>query len=198
MFLKIAGNGRIKGGITGVGASSPPKKVWTVFEALGDISFSYPYSLILLEIQVQFEDSWSDQFLIHHLSHKSLILGCSKCWFMNIFILWRTPWGHRHPRTRQWRRHRRLQSSSPPSFTFAAGASGMQPLGTALLGISWQDSDSMSPTGLSKLQMCASLFTCWEDIRYSTTHSDHLTWTPFFSPLTMLTAEINHFTCLNL
>lgn len=68
MFLEIAGDGRIKGGISGVTRSSSAKKVWTVFEALGDIAFAYPYSLILLEIQVNFEHTWSD-----HFSHPTII-----------------------------------------------------------------------------------------------------------------------------
>ncbi|XP_021905975.1 probable amino acid permease 7 [Carica papaya] len=44
-------NGRIKGSITGVPASSTANKLWLIFQALGDIAFSYPYSIILLEIQ---------------------------------------------------------------------------------------------------------------------------------------------------
>ncbi|KAK4753365.1 hypothetical protein SAY87_022163 [Trapa incisa] len=51
-FAKIIGNGRISGGIAGVAAPTPARKVWTVFQALGDVAFSYPYSLILLEIQI--------------------------------------------------------------------------------------------------------------------------------------------------
>lgn len=41
----------IKGSVGGVSADSIADKLWLVFQALGDISFSYPYSLILLEIQ---------------------------------------------------------------------------------------------------------------------------------------------------
>ncbi|XP_021905974.1 probable amino acid permease 7 [Carica papaya] len=44
-------NGRIKGNITGVPASSTANKLWLIFQALGDIAFAYPYSIILLEIQ---------------------------------------------------------------------------------------------------------------------------------------------------
>jgi hypothetical protein len=32
---------------------SPVAKVWRVSQAIGDIAFAYPYSLILLEIQVR-------------------------------------------------------------------------------------------------------------------------------------------------
>lgn len=48
----IAGNGVIKGSIKGISTSTTPQKLWLVFQALGDIAFSYPYSIILIEIQV--------------------------------------------------------------------------------------------------------------------------------------------------
>ncbi|MED6218708.1 hypothetical protein PIB30_028911 [Stylosanthes scabra] len=44
-------NGRIKGSITGVDTRSVADKLWLVFQALGNIAFAYPYSVILLEIQ---------------------------------------------------------------------------------------------------------------------------------------------------
>ncbi|RHN67488.1 putative amino acid transporter, transmembrane domain-containing protein [Medicago truncatula] len=47
----IAENGRIMGSITGVQKAKVADKIWLIFQALGDISFSYPYSIILLEIQ---------------------------------------------------------------------------------------------------------------------------------------------------
>lgn len=50
-FAKVIENGRIGGGIAGVPAAKVEKKIWNAFEALGDIAFAYPYSLILLEIQ---------------------------------------------------------------------------------------------------------------------------------------------------
>ena len=40
------------GSITGVPASTLANKLWLVFEAFGDIAFAYPYSIIVLEIQV--------------------------------------------------------------------------------------------------------------------------------------------------
>lgn len=50
-FAQVIINGRIKGSITGVPASSTANKLWLIFQALGDIAFAYPYSIILLEIQ---------------------------------------------------------------------------------------------------------------------------------------------------
>lgn len=40
------------GSITGVPASNIADKLWLVFQALGDIAFAYPYSVLILEIQV--------------------------------------------------------------------------------------------------------------------------------------------------
>ncbi|KAJ4838125.1 hypothetical protein Tsubulata_045027 [Turnera subulata] len=50
-IAKVIENERIKGGITGVLASTPTKKLWLTFEALGNVAYAYPYSLIVLEIQ---------------------------------------------------------------------------------------------------------------------------------------------------
>ncbi|KAF7831231.1 putative amino acid permease 7 isoform X1 [Senna tora] len=50
-IAKVIENGRIMGSITGVPASNIADKLWLVFQALGDIAFAYPYSIILLEIQ---------------------------------------------------------------------------------------------------------------------------------------------------
>ena len=40
------------GSIGGVPSASAADKAWLVFQGLGDIAFAYPYSMILLEIQV--------------------------------------------------------------------------------------------------------------------------------------------------
>lgn len=54
IFLVInnAGDGYVKGSIGGISSSSAAEKVWLVSQALGDIAFAFPYSLILIEIQV--------------------------------------------------------------------------------------------------------------------------------------------------
>ncbi|KAL0310906.1 UNVERIFIED_CONTAM: putative amino acid permease 7 [Sesamum angustifolium] len=44
-------NRKIKGSIGGIQTHTPAQKVWLVFQALGDIAFSYPYTQIVLEIQ---------------------------------------------------------------------------------------------------------------------------------------------------
>lgn len=50
-FSKVIENGKIKGSIGGATATSTANKLWLVFQAMGDIAFAYPYSIILLEIQ---------------------------------------------------------------------------------------------------------------------------------------------------
>lgn len=52
LVTNIAGDGYVKGSIGGIASSSAAEKVWLVSQALGDIAFAYPYSLILIEIQV--------------------------------------------------------------------------------------------------------------------------------------------------
>jgi hypothetical protein len=47
-----AENGRFMGSMTGVQTATVADKIWLIFQALGDISFSYPYSMLFLEIQV--------------------------------------------------------------------------------------------------------------------------------------------------
>jgi hypothetical protein len=46
-------NGVIMGGIGGIPLVSTTQKVWRVSQALGDILFAYPFSLVLLEIEVR-------------------------------------------------------------------------------------------------------------------------------------------------
>ncbi|BAT88427.1 amino acid permease 7 Amino acid transporter [Vigna angularis] len=48
---KITENGHAEGTISGIPTSSGVDKVWLVAQALGDIAFSYPFSVILIEIQ---------------------------------------------------------------------------------------------------------------------------------------------------
>ncbi|KAI9115682.1 hypothetical protein K1719_013351 [Acacia pycnantha] len=48
---QVIENGTIMGSVTGVPAKSVADKLWLIFQALGDIAFAYPYSVILLEIQ---------------------------------------------------------------------------------------------------------------------------------------------------
>ncbi|XVE80632.1 hypothetical protein DITRI_Ditri14bG0154900 [Diplodiscus trichospermus] len=48
---KVIGNGFAKGSIQGISTSTTAQKVWLVSQALGDVAFAYPYSLILIEIQ---------------------------------------------------------------------------------------------------------------------------------------------------
>jgi hypothetical protein len=51
-YVAFSENGRIMGSVTGVVTASVADKIWLIFQAIGDISFSYPYSMLFLEIQV--------------------------------------------------------------------------------------------------------------------------------------------------
>ncbi|XP_020213797.1 probable amino acid permease 7 [Cajanus cajan] len=48
---QVTENGHAKGSIEGIPTSSATAKVWLAAQALGDIAFSYPFSVILIEIQ---------------------------------------------------------------------------------------------------------------------------------------------------
>ncbi|XP_065859098.1 probable amino acid permease 7 [Euphorbia lathyris] len=48
---QVAENGYIMGSITGVSAATTTDKIWNISQAIGDIAFAFPYSVILLEIQ---------------------------------------------------------------------------------------------------------------------------------------------------
>ncbi|KAI8014910.1 putative amino acid permease 7 [Camellia lanceoleosa] len=50
-LAKVIGDGYIKGDIVGVQTSNATQKVLLVAQALGDIAFAYPFSIILIEIQ---------------------------------------------------------------------------------------------------------------------------------------------------
>ena len=52
----VTENKRVRGSLTGitVGSVTQTQKIWRSFQALGDIAFAYSYSMILIEIEVQF------------------------------------------------------------------------------------------------------------------------------------------------
>ncbi|MED6149715.1 Amino acid permease 4 [Stylosanthes scabra] len=50
-IAQVAENGTFKGTISGAEAETHAKKVWAIFQALGNIAFAYSYSNILIEIQ---------------------------------------------------------------------------------------------------------------------------------------------------
>ncbi|KAI8012007.1 putative amino acid permease 7 [Camellia lanceoleosa] len=49
--IGLAGDGVIKGNIARVSTATTLEKLWLVSQALGDIAFAYPYSIILVEIR---------------------------------------------------------------------------------------------------------------------------------------------------
>ncbi|XP_058742801.1 probable amino acid permease 7 [Vicia villosa] len=50
-IMQIMENGYAKGSIEGISTSSGTQKLWLISQALGDVSFSYPFSTIMMEIQ---------------------------------------------------------------------------------------------------------------------------------------------------
>ncbi|CAK9148912.1 unnamed protein product [Ilex paraguariensis] len=50
-FSKVVENENIQGSIRGVPTDTVAQKIWLILQAVGDIAFAYPYSIILLEIQ---------------------------------------------------------------------------------------------------------------------------------------------------
>lgn len=42
----------MKGSTEGISTHSATEKVWLIAQGLGDIAFSYPFSVVLIEIQV--------------------------------------------------------------------------------------------------------------------------------------------------
>ncbi|CAM0902157.1 unnamed protein product [Alopecurus aequalis] len=50
-LAKTVGDGVIRGGVAGVPMATAAQKVWRVAQAVGDIAFAYPYTIVLLEIQ---------------------------------------------------------------------------------------------------------------------------------------------------
>ncbi|XP_057434080.1 probable amino acid permease 7 [Lotus japonicus] len=67
-------NGRIMGSLTGVPAANIGDKLWLVFQALGDIAYAYPYSIILLEIQDTLESPPPENQTMKKASMISIII----------------------------------------------------------------------------------------------------------------------------
>ncbi|KAK4398677.1 putative amino acid permease 7 [Sesamum angolense] len=51
-LAEVIENREIKGSLEGVPASTAAQKVWSISQAIGDIAFAFPFSLIFLEIMV--------------------------------------------------------------------------------------------------------------------------------------------------
>ncbi|XP_050881122.1 probable amino acid permease 7 [Lathyrus oleraceus] len=75
----IIKNGRIMGSLTGVQTANIADKIWLIFQAIGDISFSYPYPMLLLEIQDTLESPPSENQTMKKASVTSLVITTFFC-----------------------------------------------------------------------------------------------------------------------
>ncbi|XP_004294890.1 PREDICTED: probable amino acid permease 7 isoform X2 [Fragaria vesca subsp. vesca] len=67
-LAKVIENGSIKGTLSGVATTTVAAKLWLAFQALGDIAFAYPYSIILLEIQDTLKSSPPENYMMKKAS----------------------------------------------------------------------------------------------------------------------------------
>jgi hypothetical protein len=70
-------NGVIMGGIGGIPMVTTTRKVWRVSQAVGDILFAYPFSLVLLEIEVLHAGVASDIGIECSAEHHVLLRSCT-------------------------------------------------------------------------------------------------------------------------
>ncbi|CAA0832492.1 Probable amino acid permease 7 [Striga hermonthica] len=75
---KVVGSRVIKGSVGGVSASNTMQKLWRVSQAVGDIAFAYPYSMIVLEIQDTLRSPPSER---ETMNKASLISTCITTFF---------------------------------------------------------------------------------------------------------------------
>lgn len=71
-IARVIGNGIVEGSIAGTPTSTVMEKVWLVAQALGDIAFAYPYSLILIEIQDTLKSPPSESLTMKRASSISI------------------------------------------------------------------------------------------------------------------------------
>ncbi|KAM0825354.1 hypothetical protein ACQ4PT_069616 [Festuca glaucescens] len=80
---KVIENGVIKGGIRGIPGVSSTQKVWSIAQAVGDITFAYPYIMVLLEIEDTLRSPPSEIETMNKASRASIAittffyLGCA-------------------------------------------------------------------------------------------------------------------------
>ncbi|KAI8014911.1 putative amino acid permease 7 [Camellia lanceoleosa] len=67
-LAKVIGDGYIKGDIVGVQTSTSTQKVLLVAQALGDIAFAYPFSIILIDIQNTLKSPPSEKVTMNNAS----------------------------------------------------------------------------------------------------------------------------------
>ncbi|MBA0752101.1 hypothetical protein Gogos_000970 [Gossypium gossypioides] len=84
-LAQVIENGTIKGSINGVPTTNIADKLWLVFQALGDIAFAYPYSGIVLEIQIFGQPVFA-------FAERWFIDGFPNSWFVNNYYTNKHRW----------------------------------------------------------------------------------------------------------
>lgn len=110
LIIIFSENGYAKGSIEGISTSSGTEKLWLISQALGDVSFSYPFSTIMMEIQV------SIYLLFLDLSEYEVRLVTFYC-YITFGNSWRILWRRLRQKTKPWKRPQPYQSLSHHSFT---------------------------------------------------------------------------------
>ncbi|CAL0309686.1 unnamed protein product [Lupinus luteus] len=72
--VKVVENGYAEGSTKGIPASSAISKIWLVAQALGNIAFSYPFSVILIEIQDTLKSPPAENITMRKASTISVII----------------------------------------------------------------------------------------------------------------------------
>ncbi|CAI9088131.1 OLC1v1022377C1 [Oldenlandia corymbosa var. corymbosa] len=73
-LAKVIENGKVLGSMTGIPTASKTDKIWLICQALGDIAFAYPYSVILLEIQDTLKSPPSESVTMKKSSIASIMI----------------------------------------------------------------------------------------------------------------------------
>ncbi|KAK4851236.1 hypothetical protein QYF36_013513 [Acer negundo] len=73
-IAQVIENGYVQGSLTGISTYSTIEKMWLVSQALGDIAFAYPYSLVLIEIQDTLKSPPSENQTMKKASTISLVV----------------------------------------------------------------------------------------------------------------------------
>ncbi|CAN4102558.1 unnamed protein product [Withania somnifera] len=90
-LAKVIENGEIKGSIRGLPSSTAAEKVWLVAQALGDIAFAFPFSLILLEVQDTLKASPPEKITMKKVSIMAVCVSTFSIFSVGILVIFSQP-----------------------------------------------------------------------------------------------------------